>query len=174
MAAVPYSHVLAPTRITLGGTLAFVVGDPIPLATADRLGLLDPPWSLTVYPPYADDGDSVIFQHGVLKSMVAAAVADAIDGIGPGTYAGDAELAALLDPIIVGAITRDANGAATSAGVVWPDGTAGAYTATTVSSAFPGAVDAYTVTKGALTFTQPAVTRNSDGAVTNRPAVTVA
>lgn len=91
-----------------------------------------------------------------------------------GTYAGDAELAALLDPLIVGVITRDANGAATSAGVVWPDGTAGVYTATTVSTAFPGAVDAYTVTKPPLTYTQSAVTRDANGAVTNRPAITVA
>lgn len=92
-----------------------------------------------------------------------------------GTYAGDAELAALLDPIIVGAITRDADGAALTAGVVWPDGTAGVYTATSVSEDFPGAVDAYTVTKPPLTFTQPAVTRDpTSGAVTIRPAMTVA
>jgi len=83
-----------------------------------------------------------------------------------------------LDALIVGAVTRDANGAATSAGVVWPDGSTGTYTATTVSSAFPGAVDAFTVTwVGATTktVTQPAVTRDSStGAVTTRPTMTVA
>jgi len=82
-----------------------------------------------------------------------------------------------LDDIITGTITRDANGAATSAGVLWPDGTTGTYTATTLSSTFLGAVDGYTVTYGSptrLTFTQPAVTRNASGAVTNRPAMTVA
>lgn len=90
-------------------------------------------------------------------------------------------LAAQLDPLIVGTITRNANGAATGAGVVWPDGRPGVYTATTLSTAFPGAVDAYTITYDApgsdpdLTFTQPAVTRDSTtGAVTARPAVTVA
>lgn len=85
-------------------------------------------------------------------------------------------LAANPEQIITGAITRDANSAATSAPVTWPDGTAGAYTATTVSSAFPGAVDAWTVTYGSpvtRTYTQPAVTRNASGAVTNRPAITV-
>ena len=86
-------------------------------------------------------------------------------------------LAAVLDPLIVGTITRNANGAATSAGVLWPDGSTGTYTATTLSTEHPGAVDAYTVTKvtGAVTttFTQPAVTRDANGAVTQRPAITV-
>lgn len=82
--------------------------------------------------------------------------------------------AANPDSLIAGVITRDANGAATSAPVVWPDATTGIYTATTVSTAFPGAVDAYTITKGALTYTQAAMTRNTDGAVTTRPAITVA
>ncbi|GLY32099.1 hypothetical protein Kisp02_54640 [Kineosporia sp. NBRC 101731] len=81
-----------------------------------------------------------------------------------------------IDGLIVGAITRDSNNAATGAGIVWPDGTTGTYAATTVSSAFVGAVDAYTVTyAGAVTktVTQPAVARNANGAVTNRPAMTV-
>lgn len=120
-------------------------------------------------------------QAGLDAKADAAATTAALAGkqptIPPGTYAGDKEMAALLDPLIVGAITRDANGAATSAAVVWPNGDSGAYTATTVSTAFPGAVDAYTVTKGSpvtATFTQPAVTRDANGAVTNRPAITVA
>jgi hypothetical protein len=82
-----------------------------------------------------------------------------------------------LDQLIVGAITRDGNGAATSAPVKWPDGSPGTYTATTVSTAFPGAVDAYTVTYGSpvtRTITQPAVTREPNGAVTNLPELTVA
>lgn len=88
------------------------------------------------------------------------------------------QLAASPDSMIVGAITRDANGAAISAGVIWPDGATGTYTATTVSAAFPGAVDAYTITHVlnalTLTYTQPAVTRDANGVVTNRPAITVA
>lgn len=82
-----------------------------------------------------------------------------------------------LDDIITGVITRDVNGAATSASVIWPDGTPGTYTATSLNGTFLGAVDGYTVTYGSpvrLTFTQPAVTRNASGAVTNRPAMTVA
>ena len=60
--------------------------------------------------------------------------------------------------------------------MVWPDGTAGTYTATTVSTDFPGAVDAYTITYGSpvtATYTQPAVTRDSAGNITNQPAITV-
>ena len=73
-------------------------------------------------------------------------------------------------------ITRDANGAATAGTVVWPDGTAGVYTADTLSTAFPGAVDAYHITYvggTTKTVTQPAVTRNSVGAVTAQPNLTV-
>lgn len=83
-----------------------------------------------------------------------------------------------LESLVVGAITRNADGAATAASVEWPDGATGAYAATTLSTTFPGAVDAYTVTHllngQTLTATQPAVTRNADGAVTVRPDITVA
>ena len=88
-----------------------------------------------------------------------------------------AALARTPDALIVGTVTRDANGAATTAPVVWPNGTPGTYTATTVSTAFPGAVDAYTITYGSpvtRTYTQPAVTRNASGATISVPAVTVA
>jgi hypothetical protein len=87
-------------------------------------------------------------------------------------------LAQSLDVLIYGTVTRDVNGAAVSANVAWPDGATGVYTATRVSTAFPGAVDAYTVTHVlngvTTTYTQPAVTRDSTGAVTNKPTMTVA
>lgn len=76
--------------------------------------------------------------------------------------------------IITGTITRDSNGAATSATVTWPDGTTGTYTADTVSSTFLGAVDAYHITYGSTaTYTQPLVTRDANGAVTVRPAIVI-
>jgi hypothetical protein len=84
-------------------------------------------------------------------------------------------LATNPDMLVTGTITRDANGAATSASVTWPDGTVGTYTGT-ASAAFPGAVDSYTITYGSpatATYTQPTVTRDSAGSVTNRPAMTV-
>lgn len=85
------------------------------------------------------------------------------------------QLARTPEAIIVGTITRDANQAPTSAGVVWPDGKTGTYTGTP-SVAFPGAIDAYTITYGSpvtRTYTQPAVTRNASGAITTQPAITI-
>lgn len=90
----------------------------------------------------------------------------------------DAALLQLVrDPsqLFTGAVTNDANGAPVSASVTWPDGTTGTYSGT-ASTTYPGAINAYTVTKvGAptLTFTQPAVTRDANGYITNRPAITV-
>lgn len=79
-----------------------------------------------------------------------------------------------LDGIIVGAITRDENGAALSSAVKFPDGVTGVYTALVVSADFPGAVDSYSVTYGDQTYTQPTVTRDVSGVVTNRPPLEVA
>jgi hypothetical protein len=75
-----------------------------------------------------------------------------------------------------GSVTSDGNGAPTSASVVWPDGVTGVYSGT-ASGTFPGAVDSYTLTRSGaptITYTQPAVTRDASGYITNRPAITVA
>lgn len=73
--------------------------------------------------------------------------------------------------------TRDGNEALTSGTVQWPDGATGVFTATTLSTAFPGAIDAYTVTYVAngvtRTITQPLLTRDPAGAVTAQPALTI-
>lgn len=77
--------------------------------------------------------------------------------------------------LFAGSVTNDGNGAPISAVVEWPDGVTGTYSGT-ASTTFPGSVDAYTVTRtGAptVTFTQPAVTRNPSGHITNRPPITV-
>jgi hypothetical protein len=87
-----------------------------------------------------------------------------------------ASVARTPDSLVTGTVTRDANGAATSASVTWPDGTPGTYTALVVSTAFPGAVDSYQITYGSpvtATYTQPTVTRNGNGATTAVPAITV-
>ena len=62
-----------------------------------------------------------------------------------------------------------------SATVKWPDGSAGTLTATSINATWY-AIDAYTITHTASsqTVTQAAVTRNSDGSVTTKPALTVA
>jgi hypothetical protein len=85
------------------------------------------------------------------------------------------QLARDPDALFSGSVVRDTNGAATSAQVQWPDGVAGTYSGT-ASTTWPGAINSYTITRASaptLTFTQPMVTRNSDGAITNRPPITV-
>jgi hypothetical protein len=81
-----------------------------------------------------------------------------------------AQLARDPESLFVGAVTRDANGAPTSAAVTWPDGTMGQYTGT-ASTAFPGSIDSYTLTHGTTTYTQPTVTRDTAGNITNQPAI---
>lgn len=76
--------------------------------------------------------------------------------------------------LFTGTITRDANGAPTSASVTWPDEAAGVYSGT-ASGTWPGAISAYTITKvgtPTVTYTQPAVTRDTAGNITNRPPIT--
>lgn len=73
-----------------------------------------------------------------------------------------------------GTITRDANGAAISANVTWPDGTPGVYTGTP-SVSFPGSCDSWTITYGIptqITYTQPPVTRDGVGNITVQPMIT--
>lgn len=86
-------------------------------------------------------------------------------------------LQAARDPeaLFSGSVIRDADGAATSAQVEWPDGVAGTYSGT-ASVTWPGAINSYTITRvgsPTLTFTQPMVTRDSNGAITTRPPITV-
>lgn len=91
-----------------------------------------------------------------------------------GTYASFIGLAKVPDQIITGSITRDANEVVTSAAVVWPDGTTGTFTATTIGPL--NTIDAYTITRvisGVThTYTQSAITRDASGAATSVPAIT--
>jgi hypothetical protein len=68
-----------------------------------------------------------------------------------------------------GALTLT-SGAVTSAAIIWSDGVTGVYTGT-ASTAFPGSIDSYTLTHGTTTYTQPAVTRDIAGNITNQPAI---
>lgn len=84
-------------------------------------------------------------------------------------------LARTPEALFSGAVTRDVNGAPTSAPVKWPDAITGTYTGTP-SATFPGSIDSYTITYGSpvtKTYTQPAVTRDASGNVTTQPAITV-
>jgi hypothetical protein len=72
--------------------------------------------------------------------------------------------------------TYDSNGALLTANLTWPDGTSGIYIADTVSTSFPGAIDAWHCTyigSTTKTVTQPAVTRNGSGLVVTSPLLVV-
>jgi hypothetical protein len=65
MAAVPYEHVEAPRALTVNGVRAFNEGDPVPIDTAKRLGILDEKPKLEVFPateagPALVDGEIVL------------------------------------------------------------------------------------------------------------------
>lgn len=72
------------------------------------------------------------------------------------------------------AATLDSDDVISSGTVKWPDGSAGVFTRTTKNTTWL-AVDAYTITHTASsqTVTQAAVTRNSNGNITTKPALTV-
>jgi hypothetical protein len=99
-----------------------------------------------------------------------AAVVSSVNGA-TGAVNTNLQLARTPDVLFVGVVTLT-SGAPTSAAVVWPDGTAGVYTGTP-SVTFPGSIDSYTLTYGTTTYTQPAVTRDASGNVTNQPAIVV-
>jgi hypothetical protein len=85
-------------------------------------------------------------------------------------------LARTPEALFSGSVTVNSDGAPTSSSEKWHDGSTGVYSGT-ASVTWPGAINSYTITKTGtplLTFTQPTVTRNSSGAITNRPAITVA
>lgn len=72
-------------------------------------------------------------------------------------------------------VTRDSDGIISSATVKWPDGSAGTFTRTTKNSTWL-AIDAYTIshTASGKTVTQATVTRDGNGGITTKPALTVA
>lgn len=65
------------------------------------------------------------------------------------------------------AITRDADNVITTATVLWPDGETGVFTTVTKDATYR-TIDAFTITHGSTTITQPLITR-VDGAATLIP-----
>lgn len=71
---------------------------------------------------------------------------------------------------------RDQNGAIVTANIIWPDGVAGVFTTDVTSVEFPGAIDAWHATYASTppkSVVQAAVTRDTNGAVTAQPAITI-
>lgn len=114
--------------------------------------------------------DLSLVPHGVAAIATSAPVA-VVTSINGMTGAVDTylQLARTPEVLFSGAITYNA-GAPTSATILWPDGTTGAYTGTP-SPTFPGSIDSYALMHGTTTYTQPAVTRDADGNITNQPPI---
>lgn len=118
--------------------------------------------------------DLALIPHGVaqLPTSAPTATVTSINGQ-TGAVALDlvnyAQLARTPEVLFSGPLTLTA-GAVTSAAVTWPDGTVGVFTGTP-SATFPGSLDSYTITRGTSTYTQPAVTRDASGNITNQPAI---
>ena len=110
--------------------------------------------------------------------------------IGPDVHSWLQHHAASPTEMAVGTITYDVDGAPTTFNVQWPDGGTGVYTTLSKNLVDPALVDSYRVTyAGPTTFNgqsmatpwtgvdmqvnQPAVTRDAQGRITNRPMRTV-
>lgn len=135
--------------------------------------------------PYSAPIAGVTSVNGQTGSVTTPTTTDAdvagfVQGAGPtatalsATYASYVSLAKNPDTLIAGAVTLDGSDRVTSAVVQWPDGTPGTLTITERHAT--GAVNAYSITYGSpvtKTFTQPTITRNSNGAATNVPQIVV-
>ncbi len=128
--------------------------------------------------------DAAIGQLSTLTTTVktsAVAAMNEIDAdlaaLGGGATVTDARLKewASGEDYEITAATYDSDGVVTTATVKWPDASAGTFTTTTKNTTWL-AVDAYTVshTASGKTVTQAAVTRDANGQVTVKPALTVA
>lgn len=116
--------------------------------------------------------DLSLLPHGVAAIPTSAPIA-VVTSLNGQTGAANtyAQLARTPEVLFSGPITLTA-GAPTSAAVTWPDGVVGTYSGTP-SVTFPGSIDSYTITRGTTTYTQPTVTRDSNGNITLQPAITV-
>lgn len=83
---------------------------------------------------------------------------------------------AYVQAFAITSATRNTDDVITTASIVWPDGATGTFTTDTINTTY-NAIDAWhathilnAVTK---TVTQTAVTRNSNGAVTAQPVITI-
>jgi len=119
--------------------------------------------------------DLALIPSGVAVPALTApsAVVTSLNGqTGAVTVEGVSYLQLARDPeaLMVGERTLT-DGAITSSAVMWPDGVEGTY-AGTPSATFPGSIDSYILTHGTTTYTQPAVTRDTAGNITNQPAIT--
>lgn len=113
--------------------------------------------------------------------VIAATINDALDELEAAVMGGSQVSDQTLKEWTAGedfemtAATWDSDNVVSSGTVKWPDGSAGAFTRTSKNSTWL-AIDAFTVshTDSGKTVTQAAVTRDDNGNITAKPALTVA
>ena len=83
---------------------------------------------------------------------------------------------AYVQAFAITSATRNTDDVITTASIVWPDGATGTFTTDTINTTY-NSIDAWHATHilsgTTKTVTQTAVTRNSNGAVTAQPVITI-
>jgi len=148
------------------GSISFVLttSDPVP-------GPTGPPGAASTVPGPPTTDASLLTAGTVADARLPVRLSDASLSA---TYVGLVQAAKNPDLLVAGAVTVDGSDLVTSAVVAWPDGTPGTLTITSRDA--NSAVLAYNITYGSpvtKTFTQPTITRNTNGAATNVPQIVV-
>lgn len=163
----------SPNRVIFNGSKSLLTETDGTFSTTLEPGaytvLINNGTTLTVQVPTtdADLGDAGVIISAVTPGAIPGAVPEIT------TSARLIEMAA-AEAYQLTSITRDADGTITTATVAWPDGSSGVFTTVTKNATWLS-IDAYTVTHAGTskTVTQPLVTRDADGFITTKPALTV-
>lgn len=170
-------------RAQSGAAITLLESNGLTLATryldSSRTSIGPNPWAADGsgnFTFFADPGDYVlsVMVGGSTTSFAITVSNVPAEDAAPGSDAWLKRHAANPGALLFGTLARNSDGVITSADVIWPDGTAGTYTTLTIDATF--VVNSYRITYGSpalLTATQPAVTRDETGAITNRPEITI-
>lgn len=171
------------TRTDTGGAFIITGSDPTQLASWTALPYPALDADLTAIGALSSAANKVAYATGsgtwaltdfTPTGRTIAGAADATAARNTIEALGRVQAAKNPDLLVTGAITVDSNDLITSAAVVWPDGSPGTLTITSRDA--NNAVLAYNITYGSpvtKTYTQPTITRNTNGAATDVPAIVV-
>jgi hypothetical protein len=177
------AHVTTPD-----GELDAAIGDRSTLTTTDATAMANDIPIVTAIRRLLTKLNVVSDTDGTLKSGAVDVAAVLVDGVVATAKIADRAATfvkiAMNDLLIqwadgaayeLTAATYDSDGVVTTATVKWPDASAGTFTTVTKNTTFL-AIDAYTITHTASskTVTQTAYTRDAQGNITVKPALTIA
>ena len=138
-----------------------------------------PPTSQLVVTAAAASAATAATQAGISTAQAVIATAQAAEATATVGTSSNIQILnwAYVQSFAVISATRNANNVITTASIVWPNGATGMFTTDTINTTF-NAIDAWHATHilsgTTKTVTQTAVTRNSSGAVTAQPTITLA